>query len=330
MVPSMKMDRASLLQSITTTIADYRAGELASPTPAHVDNWISQFDPGVQLDMLRELDHVLDNTYIPKSTVMGFLTKLSTNASLAGAAPCVFWKSVNFLNIQRGGGSQREMLEHFSQVLNASCGFTTAGCGSAGGPYVYLDDAVFTGNRVRNDVLAWLPSAPSPATLHVIVIADHQGAWFARKQIDEACKAAGKVLHIKWWRAVEFENRKSYAVDADVLWPKSIPADQSVQNYIQSFKYTPTLRTGTSLGRAKIFASDPGRNLLEQELLKAGVQIRLNSPHLNEYQRPLGNMVLEALGFGSTVVTFRNCPNNCPLAFWAGDPWYPLFPRKTN
>jgi hypothetical protein len=41
-------------------------------------------------------------------------------------------------------------------------------------------------------------------------------------------------------------------------------------------------------------------------------------------------MILETLGFGSTLVTFRNCPNNCPLAFWAGYPWYPLFQRKTN
>lgn len=30
------------------------------------------------------------------------------------------------------------------------------------------------------------------------------------------------------------------------------------------------------------------------------------------------------------MVTFRNCPNNCPLAFWVGDPWYPLFPRLNN
>jgi hypothetical protein len=44
----------------------------------------------------------------------------------------------------------------------------------------------------------------------------------------------------------------------------------------------------------------------------------------------VGNMVLSTLGFGSTIVTFRNCPNNAPLAFWAGDPWYPLFPRKIN
>jgi len=326
----MAADRASLLQSIATTIADYRAGQIAPATPAHVDRWISQFDPVVQLDMLMELDHVLGNTYVPNAQFTSFLKRLSTDANLAGADPRAFWRSANLLDIQRGGRSQTEILGLFSGILSASFGFMAAACGSAGGPYVYLDDASFTGNRIRDDVIAWLPSAPARLTLHVIVMASHEGGYYARDQINKAFKDAGKVLDMHWWRGLELENRKSRAVDADVLWPKSIPADQAVQDYIQTFKYAPTPRTGTSLGRAKIFASDAGRNLLEQELLKAGAQIRLDSPYLNKYQRPLGNMPLETLGFGSTLVTFRNCPNNCPLAFWAGDPWYPLFPRKTN
>ncbi len=53
-------------------------------------------------------------------------------------------------------------------------------------------------------------------------------------------------------------------------------------------------------------------------------------PNLGESQRPLGHTSLEALGFGSMIVTFRNCPNNAPLALWVGAPWYPLFPRTTN
>jgi hypothetical protein len=65
-------------------------------------------------------------------------------------------------------------------------------------------------------------------------------------------------------------------------------------------------------------------------MLAKGCYIRTVAPRLPKYARPLGDMVLETLGFGSTFVTYRNCPNNTPLAFWAGDPWYPLFARKTN
>jgi hypothetical protein len=65
-------------------------------------------------------------------------------------------------------------------------------------------------------------------------------------------------------------------------------------------------------------------------LLVAGVRIRDMCPNLKENHHPLGYSVLKTLGFGALVVTYRNCPNNCPLAFWADWPWEPLFPRKTN
>lgn len=109
---------------------------------------------------------------------------LNTNVDLAGSDPRVFWRNANFLDIQGGGNSQTEILALFSGALSACHGFTTAQCGSEGGPFVYLDDAVFTGNRVRSDVIAWLPRAPSPATLHVIVIAFHRGGkWYADTKI---------------------------------------------------------------------------------------------------------------------------------------------------
>jgi len=49
-----------LLESIAGTIADYREGQIPRPTPAHVEKWISQFDAGVRLPILREIDHVLN------------------------------------------------------------------------------------------------------------------------------------------------------------------------------------------------------------------------------------------------------------------------------
>lgn len=87
-----------------------------------------------------------------------------------------------------------------------------------------------------------------------------------------------------------------------------------------------------------VFSSEEGRQLLERELLLAGMRIRAFCKNPNRALRPLGFSSF-ALGFGSMIVTFRNCPNNCPLALWWGDPhaglnhpfskWYPLFPRKT-
>lgn len=52
-------ERDELLASIAATTADYREGDLAAPTPAHVERWISQFEAAARLPILREMDHVL-------------------------------------------------------------------------------------------------------------------------------------------------------------------------------------------------------------------------------------------------------------------------------
>jgi hypothetical protein len=324
--------RSNLLESIAGTIADYRAGEIDPPTPEHVETWIKQFGGEVQEPMLEELDHVLKQTYIPKTTVQKFLSSLVKNKGLAGADPCSFWETVKFLDIQGGGNSQREMLRMFDPLLQEECDLEIDDCGWKPEAYLYLDDGIFTGNRIRNDIKSWIQSdAPQEAKVHAVTIALHRGGqYYAQTGIEKAAQDAGKKIDVHWWRCVEVEDRKTYVNSSDVLRPSSLPADKLTQEYVQGLKYAPVLRKPGSVGDNRFFSSEEGRHLLEQELLKAGARIRSVCPHLNVYQRPLGNMVLETLGFGSLLVTFRNCPNNDPLAFWAGTPWYPLFPRKTN
>lgn len=82
--------------------------------------------------------------------------------------------------------------------------------------------------------------------------------------------------------------------------------------------------------------AEAGRQLLESEFLIAGVKIRSLIQSPKDFIRPLGCGNF-GVGFGSMLVTYRNCPNNCPLALWWGDPeatsgalhWYPLLSRKT-
>ncbi|MER8694596.1 hypothetical protein NKI77_19020 [Mesorhizobium opportunistum] len=325
-------ERDRLLQSIAATVADYRLGELASPSPQHVDQWIQQFPVLVQQPILTELEHVLAKTYFTKAKVLAFLSSLVTNAKLAGADPCSFWRGVKFLKIQGGGNSQSEMLQLFSEALYGHCGFTVDQCGENPTAYLYLDDVIFSGGRIRTDLTAWInQTAPATATVHVVTIGEHSlGTWYANKEIRSAATAANKTLQIKWWRAVEIENRRSHTDVSDVLRPTVIPNDAATQAYVENLGYPPVLRTPGSVGGRHFFSSEQGRSLLEQEFLKVGVYIRSICPNLGVYQRPLGNMVLKTTGFGSMIVTFRNCPNNAPLALWAGNPWYPLFRRKTN
>jgi hypothetical protein len=324
--------RNKLLESIAKTIADYREGEISPPTPDHVDTWIRQFDDDAQVPMLAELNHVLGETYISRPQVREFLSALVKNKNFAGENPRTFWRKASFLNIQEGGNSQQEMLAMFDEVLQRECDLTIAKCGKDAETFIYIDDGIFTGNRVRNDLTNWIQSsAPQQAEVRIVVIALHRGGeYYAGTGLKKAAEQTGKKIEIGWWRCVSIEDRKTYINSSDVLRPACLPEDERTKAYARSLRYPPVLRKPGSIGENKFFSSEEGRNLLEQELLKAGVSIRDQCPYLTVYQRPLGNMILETLGFGTLIVTFRNCPNNCPLALWAGDPWYPLFPRKTN
>jgi hypothetical protein len=91
-------------------------------------------------------------------------------------------------------------------------------------------------------------------------------------------------------------------------------------------------------GTGQFFSSETRRSVLEQAFLKAGLRIRSFSANPHAALRPLGFSPF-GVGFGSLFLSFRNCPNNAPLALWWGDhtkpswhpfsKWYPLVPRKT-
>ena len=324
--------REDVLESLSKTIADYRDGEVGKFNASHVEKWSEQFDTSVRLPILEEMDYVLKQTYLPKSDIKEFLSALVVNDKLTNGDPRSYWQSVKLLNIQGGGASQVDMLEMFGDALDSECRLTLSECSGSSGTFVYLDDGIYTGNRILTDLKPWIQSdAPDRATLNIIVIVLHRsGQYYAETELNKTSRAVGKTISIKWWRCLDLEDRKSYTDSADVLRPVKVPNDQAIQKYVASLTHPVQLRKPGSFGKHQIFSSEEGRHLLEQEFLKAGCRIREMCPSLNKYQRPLGNSVLETLGFGSLVVTFRNCPNNSPLVLWVGNPWYPLFPRKAN
>lgn len=323
--------RNELVGEIAKTISDYRVSAVTINSD-HVEKWVGQFSADAQMPILSEMNHVLSKTYFSRKEVIRFLNMVLATDKLTKGDAGAFCKGARFLNIQGGGGSQKEMIALLDAVLKEKFSFGIDDCGNPATTYVYLDDAIFTGNRVRRDLESWIrEEAPSKATLHVLTVALHRGGqYYARGYIETAAKAVNKQIDVTWWRAIELEDRRSFTTTSDVLRPTAIPDDAAVQQYVDAMQHKPHLRTPGHVGENALFSTDEGRQVLEQEFLKAGVQIRAMAPYLGGTQRPLGHMTLETLGFGSLIVTFRNCPNNAPLALWAGDPWYPLFPRTTN
>lgn len=332
--------RDDLLASVAARIAGYRYGGIPEPDGEHVDRWISQFSPDVQIPLLRETDFILDQTYFPRDWVTQFFASLVKSPKLAGADPCSYWKRANFLSIQQNGSSQADLLVTFDVALREKCGFGVADCGSADGPFIYVDDALFTGSRAGGDLARWLEQeAPGQGRVNLITIANHTlGVFQATDRLAKLARETKKKIGFEFWRSVSLENRKSYRDSSEVLWPAVLPDDPAVSAYLDEnhkFPFIPR-RPGGKL-QNQIFSSEEGRQLLERELLVAGVRIRGFSQNPSPAMRPLGFSAF-GLGFGSTIVTYRNCPNNCPLALWWGDPtavsgplsrWYPLLPRKT-
>ena len=279
------------------------------------------------------MDYVLKRTYFSLERVTEFLSFLTDIEELVGDDPYEFWQNMVFLKIQRGGDSQTDMLALFDELLKRRCGFGIAECGDNSSVYFYLDDCIFSGKRVLRDLKVWIINqAPAKAKLYIVAIAFHlNGYYYAKKKIDEAVTATGKEIDIIWWSPIELENRiLMRRGKADVLRPTYIPKDDAVLEYVAKMEKRPLIRRPGHAGVNALYTNDKGKRLLEQEFLKAGAHIRQLIPDMNVIQRPLGHTPLDTLGFGSPFVTYRNCPNNAPLALWIGDPWYPLFPRLTH
>lgn len=319
-----------LRENIASIISDYRHGEIQQPNAAHVDRWIRQFPSQVRDPILAELAHVLSKSYVTKISMQNFIRNVVNSDRLTRSDPKSYWRDVEFLRLQKFGNSQRDMLSIFDVTLKEVCGFTTNQREGNPKAFIYLDDGVFSGGRVKADLVKWVAeSAPKMATLEVIVISLHlYGQFVANKAIQAAAQEAGKTINIRWWRLQEIEDRKAYTDNSDVLRPISIPAEAAA--YVGKFQYPVNLRGHSKVGDCGFFSSGAGRHLLEQEFFKGGIEVRNRCPNLPEQMRPLGSTWLQTPGFGTMFVTYRNIANNTPLVLWAGNPWYPLFPRKTN
>lgn len=333
------MNIRTIAESIASIIYDYRIGETPSPLYLHVERWANQFDPSIRTQLLLEMNHVLQTTYISRDAIKNYFRDRVLNEAFTGSDPLRFWLSINFLNIQKNGQSQKELLEIFDEVFFEKFSFSLKGNRQGSTNYIYVDDVIFSGLRVGNDLEQWIINyAPPIANIYVVVLAAHtSGGWLLSNRLTQAVKTSGKMINITYLRGADIENRKSYRQNSEVLWPAAIPIDPLVQTYMaipQKYPFEPR-PAGGSLGP---FSSENGRQLLEREFFLQGLKIRALCASPKDIMRPLGFSPF-GIGFGSMIVTYRNCPNNCPLALWWGDPtadpshpfsrWYPLFPRKT-
>jgi hypothetical protein len=347
----MENQRQTLLKSIATIIADYRHGEIPTIDESHVDRWVSQFDRfdfdgNAQIVILEQMRRILQSYYISRNIAQNFITRVLTSEKLFGVNPAVILRNVKFLQIQTKGSSQNDLLDLCEQVFQSVYGFGLKDCGSSPVTYIYLDDCLYTGNRVWRDIEAWISNAIRGTTLHLIFFASHTaGLEYSRKRIE--AKAQGQGVTVKFWQLHKLHNSRWKPSQFDCFWTRETSGDPLIDKYVQEVNdcrqnpnktFPPLFRPNNMPMQDDIFSSSAARGIIEYAFLKAGAYIVSLPKNPNPSMRPLGYDYKQSLGFGAILVTYRNIANNCPLALWWGDPdkpypidaWYPLFPRTVN
>lgn len=341
--------RQTLLQSIATTIVDYRQGEILTITPDHVDRWVCQFECPDQLTILEEMERLLKIYYVSRQEAKNIISRALTSQEIFGSTPAALIPHIQFLSIQRNGNSQNDLLALADEVTKAQYGMSITDCGTSPLGYIYLDDCLFSGNTALYDLRQWLPKAISGTTLYLIFLAAHtSGLRYLKRELNSEAQNHGVSVRRHYLQRYEFHNLSWDTQKFDCLWSGQISGDNLVDTYIQKVveqcqgrNYSPRLfRPSGVPTQETIFSSPTARQVVERAFLKAGAYIVSlpNAPKIE--MRPLGYEKLESLGFGAIFVTYRNIANNCPLALWWGDPnaspnhpfskWYPLFPRRVN
>ena len=339
---------SNLISDLLPIINDYKGGDII--TNNRIEKWISQFSEKDQTIILEEMIHIFKSFYISKKEATNFLEQIFSLNEIFGEDFFANKSDVKFLNIQSVGGSQAELLDLIETIANDSYGISLDDCGSNPSKYIYVDDCLFSGNRVRRDIEAWIDEAKEDSELHLVFLGIHiRNLDFISHTLEEMLKK--KNMKFKFWRVKEIsDSRKTnYTKNNkyECLWAPYASYGTSTERYIEDVEesrsdsqraYFPLLREEQYPINETLFTSKEHRDIVEKAFFEKGVYIKSFGNERKENIRALGYDNNKTLGFGSMFVTYRNIANNCPLVLWWGDEnatpglgdWYPLFPRTVN
>lgn len=338
----MKSKRSQLLESVSERITDYRESEIPQRSPQVVERWVNQFPEEHRTTILEEMEHILHTSYISRRKAEVALRRLPETVLLSHPderGRREFWESTGILQIQQRGHSQRELLSILSEENQISLQGDDPAASTAWTRHLYVDDFMFSGGRVCEDIRCWIErDAPSECNLIVFTLAAYTGARIRLElEIQRGCKSAGKRINYHFCHLSEIRQSSKAPERSNTLWPTSVPDTPEARVHMAELAKkgrAPTLRPDVDTGTL-VFSSEGSRRLLEEQFLLAGISIKASSPNLPGHFGPLGaaspNPAVEKFGFGATMLSYRNCPNTCPLCWWVEDKdWFPLFPRIIN
>lgn len=295
----------------------------------HIKQWINQFEIFEQDFIASIVIKLLENRYITKKEEVEFIDELFENQSLKidGTMPLP-------LQIQGNGKSQKHLVQHYQKVFSEHPKITYSQ-----DRVIYLDDFIFSGGRIYQDLTNWIPRQEKSHKIYVGVIGCHSSTWQTKKKLKNKIFDNNQKNNLNssliFLDCTELENKLSKRNESDVLWPmqKIFQTEEYKKYEVPNFKY----RDGFIETPYNLFKNNDERVRFENICLKYGFKIIEKCKATNSTTKPLGNCHFDGYGFGGLIFNYRNCPNNTPLIFWWGsgdinklhlyNQWHPLMPR---
>ncbi|MBU9852443.1 phosphoribosyltransferase-like protein [Rahnella aceris] len=334
-------------EQISEILRDYELAPIGGMNAAHVGRWVEQFDESDQLFILEQTLALLRNAYITRDDYLEIIDAILRNENNRR----IILQSA-FLNIQEvnRGTSQRELLETLENKAEEVNGLninilsrdSTNQQVTQFNQFIYFDDVCFSGNKALNDISWFVENFDlRNVIIRVCFLGTHRYAnYMLETTLTRRFQGRNITLMIKENGLLKTrENRVRYSKSSEVFWLRK---DGFVlPDWIQNPEnYTPRENSErTHFLKNDIFLNMADRYRYEYALVKAGFYILQQSQHRAPILKPLGFSTFPGLGFGGTIFTYRNCPNNTPLVFWWGryqhdgipnwalDCWYPLMRR---
>ncbi len=347
------MDQEELIQGIFNIIQDYHCDEPTSLTKGDIENWINQFPLDDRYFFLSEFLHILQQgIYLSKAEAKEKLNEnlLLVFRKLGYTDVSRFIKQTVFLNMQKEGKSQPELLKMLTSIVKDKYGLTiNTGLDKDAKNYVYIDDIVATGKTVRTDLNKWLQEKD----IDGISFADKIKKGALQLVVSAFCSHTWAENNIHWIFKCSYENDiflkqplfvSSYKIENHVhpssrlnfAYPQYDATIAKSYFDTLSGNYEDKAFRATNTPKKETFYSSPENRIrFENIMLIKGIAILERVQKKNPAHRPLGatNPSYKTMGTGTLFFTWRNVSNTCPLIFWwdnASHGWKRLFPLKNR
>jgi hypothetical protein len=336
------------INNIIEVIGDYNGGGLIDFQ--HVEKWGSQFEDQDRGIILSEIANILKKFYISQQEAMDFLNKIIHNQNIIGGNFVDRYKRVKFLNIQRKGSSQEDLLVLMGDNIEKEFSIELDECGVDPDVYIYVDDCLFSGSTVKWDINNWKENFKEGTQLHLVFLGIHLRNFNYIKQEIRSILSKKKVK-VEFWNIIDIKDTFYYGKPHkyECLWVPDVEFSENSIDFLKKLNESrsekqreaiPLLRSDTYPIKETLFTSKKNREIVERAFFEKGVYLKSLSSTSNEKMYPMGFDNNKTTGFGSVFITYRNIANNCPLVLWWGDSsmpkshpfskWHPLFPRTVN